>query len=255
MLQIDLVTLFPEMVSLVARHGISKRAIDKQLIAIRTWNPRDFTHDKNRTVDDRPFGGGPGMVMKYQPLKAAIDAARSRQADNTPVIYLSPQGRRLDQSGVKRLANMAGLILVAGRYEGIDQRLIDSEITEEWSIGDYVLSGGELAALVIIDAMIRMLPGALGNHASMTGDSFFDGRLHYPQFTRPETIDGQAVPAVLLSGNHAAINRWRMKQALGRTWLLRPELLESKPLDAVQRNLLEEFKKEYNHNDSGDDSR
>ena len=255
MLQVDLVTLFPEMVSLISDYGISKRAIERQLIAIRAWDPRDFSRDKNRTVDDRPFGGGPGMVMMYEPLKAAIDAAKEKQADDVRVIYLSPQGKRLDQDGVKKLADSPGLILLAGRYEGVDQRLIDAEAHEEWSIGDYVLSGGELAALVMIDAIIRMLPGALGNSASVAGDSFFNGLLSYPQFTRPEKINGRVAPAVLLSGNHADIKRWRMKQALGRTWLLRPDLLESVALDTFQQTLLEEFQREYNRDDSGGENR
>ncbi len=249
MLQVDLVTLFPDMLSLVSDYGISGRAVDNGLVTLRAWNPRDYAADKHKTVDDRPFGGGPGMVMMYEPLKAAIHDAKKLN-ENARVIYLSPQGRKLTQSGVKSLAESDGLILVAGRYEGIDQRLIDEEIDEEWSIGDYVLSGGELAALVMIDAITRMLPGALGNSESVSDDSFFKGLLGYPQYTRPEVIDENRVPSVLMSGNHEEIKRWRLKQAVGRTWVLRPDLLESQELGKLEQALLEEFKSEFNSDDS-----
>jgi len=249
MLRIDLVTLFPDMLSLATDYGISRRAVEHKLVTLKAWNPRDYTADKHRTVDDRPFGGGPGMVMMYEPLKAAIDAAK-RQNEKARIIYLSPQGRKLTQSGVRELAGSNGLILVTGRYEGIDQRVIDTEIEEEWSIGDYVISGGEFAALVMIDAIIRMLPGALGNSDSAIDDSFFNGLLGYPQYTRPEEINGLSVPEVLMSGDHQEIKRWRLKQAIGRTWQLRPDLLESRELSELEQTLLQEFKNECNDGDS-----
>ncbi|RKZ67068.1 MAG: tRNA (guanosine(37)-N1)-methyltransferase TrmD, partial [Gammaproteobacteria bacterium] len=216
------------------------------------WNPRDYTSDNHRTVDDRPYGGGPGLVMMVEPLSAAIKNARGEfEPGNTPrVIHLSPQGRKLDQKGVMELAQQQHLILIAGRYEGIDERVIDKEVDEEWSIGDYVLSGGELPAMVLIDVLTRTLPGALGHEDSASEDSFFNGLLDYPHYTRPEEIesnknDEQQVPDVLLSGNHEEIRRWRLQQALGRTWLRRPDLLENLNLDDEQQDLLESFKKEY----------
>jgi tRNA (guanine37-N1)-methyltransferase len=244
MLQIEVITLFPEMVNTVIEYGITSRAVKRGLLKVNTWNPRDYTSDNHRTVDDRPYGGGPGMVMMAGPLSAAITDARG--SGNTPhVIHLSPQGRKLDQKGVMELAQRQHLILIAGRYEGIDERVIDKEVDEEWSIGDYVLSGGELPAMVLIDVLTRTLPGALGHEDSASEDSFFDGLLDYPHFTRPEEIDGKQVPNVLLSGNHEDIRRWRLQQALGRTWLRRPDLLESLQLDDEQQDLLESFKKEY----------
>ena len=249
MLQIEVITLFPEMVNTVTVHGITGRAVKRGLLAVNTWNPRDYTSDNHRTVDDRPYGGGPGMVMMAEPLSAAITDARGSGSD-PHVIHLSPQGRKLDQKGVMELAQRQHLILIAGRYEGIDERVIDKEVDEEWSIGDYVLSGGELPAMVLIDVLTRTLPGALGHEGSASEDSFFNGLLDYPHYTRPERIgsgeiDGQQVPDVLLSGNHEEIRRWRLQQALGRTWLRRPDLLESLKLDDEQQDLLESFKKEY----------
>ena len=252
MLQIDVITLFPEMVNTVTEYGITGRAARCGLLKVNTWNPRDYTSDNHRTVDDRPYGGGPGMVMMAEPLCAAITDARngSDPESKTHVIHLSPQGRKLDQKGVMELATRKHLILLAGRYEGIDERVIDKEVDEEWSIGDYVLSGGELAAMVLIDVLTRTLPGALGHEDSAKEDSFFDGLLDYPHYTRPEQIvsediDGRQVPDVLLSGNHEEIRRWRLQQALGRTWLRRPDLLENLQLDDEQQDLLEAFKKEY----------
>jgi tRNA (guanine37-N1)-methyltransferase len=239
-MRIDVVTLFPELVQALTEHGIPRRAAERGLLQLETWNPRDFTHDRHRTVDDRPYGGGPGMVMLVEPLQAAIQAAR--QADvAAPVIYLSPQGRRLDQAGVRELARRPRLILVAGRYEGIDERLIEAEVDEEWSIGDYVLSGGELAAMVLADAVTRLLPGALGDADSAGQDSFMEGLLDYPHYTRPEEVAGRRVPEVLLGGNHAEIERWRRQQALGRTRERRPDLLELLELDEEQQALLAEY--------------
>jgi tRNA (guanine37-N1)-methyltransferase len=243
-MQIGVITLFPQMFDAVIDYGITSRAVDKGILQVSCWNPRDFTSDRHQTVDDRPYGGGPGMVMKIEPLRDAIQAARN-QLPQACAIYLSPQGRKLDQRGAEELAQREQLILVAGRYEGIDQRLIDAEIDEEWSIGDYVLSGGELAAMVLIDAMTRLLPGALNDEQSAQQDSFSDGLLDCPHYTRPEAYDDKHVPAVLLSGDHAAIRSWRLKQALGRTWLRRPELLLQRVLDDEQRRLLDEFKREH----------
>jgi tRNA (guanine37-N1)-methyltransferase len=240
MYQLDVITLFPEMLTPVLEHGVIGRAVTDELLEFRAWNPRDFTEDKHKTVDDRPYGGGPGMVMMYEPVCSAIAKARQAQP-STKVIYLSPQGRRLDQSGVHELAERTGMILVSGRYEGIDERLIESEIDEEWSIGDYVLSGGELAAMVLIDSVCRTLPGVLGHEDSANEDSFVDGLLDYPHYTRPEQINGYQVPDVLLSGNHKQIRRWRLKQALGKTWQVRPDLIESIELDDEQKGLLQEF--------------
>lgn len=244
-MRIDVVTLFPEMFEAIRGSGIPRRAIERGLMNLQMWNPRDFTFDRHRTVDDRPYGGGPGMVMQFEPLRDALRAARAADEVKATVIYLSPQGRKLDQAGVQELAQRPRLILLAGRYEGIDERLIESEVDEEWSIGDYVLSGGELAAMVLIDAVTRLLPGALGHEDSADQDSFSSGLLDYPHYTRPEMIDGRTVPAVLLSGDHAAIARWRMKQALGRTWLRRPELLEQATLSKEQQKLLAEFMSEH----------
>ncbi len=240
-MRIDVVTLFPEMVQSLSGYGVAGRALTRGIITLATWNPRDYALDRHRTVDDRPYGGGPGMVMTVEPLRAAIGAARGAADSATRVLYLSPQGRQLDQAGVGELARRGGLILVAGRYEGIDERLVESEIDEEWSIGDYVLSGGELPALVLIDAVTRLLPGALGDADSAQQDSFMEGLLDYPHYTRPEVIEGRCVPAVLTGGDHAAIRRWRRKQALGRTWLRRPELLQAVALDDEARRLLAEF--------------
>ena len=242
-MRIDVVTLFPDLFEIATRFGVTGKAVQRGVVELGLWNPRDFTTDRHRTVDDRPYGGGPGMVMMVQPLRDAIRAARAT-APRSKVIYLSPQGRRLDQAGVRELTARSGLILVAGRYEGIDQRVIDNEIDEEWSIGDYVLSGGELAAMVVIDAVTRLLPGVLGHDQSAEQDSFTVGLLDHPHYTRPEVIDDMRVPEVLLGGDHAVIARWRLKQALGRTWLQRPDLLEQMELSEQQRQLLEEFKSE-----------
>ncbi len=244
-MRVDVVTLFPPMFEGFTQQGVTGRAVQRGVLQLGLWNPRDYTHDRHRTVDARSYGGGPGMVMMVQPLRDAIRAARAADAEPVRVIYLSPQGRRLDQAGVHELAARSRLLLVAGRYEGIDERALQAEIDEEWSIGDYVLSGGELAAMVITDAMARLLPGVLGHEDSAQQDSFAEGLLDYPHYTRPEEVDGMRVPEVLMSGDHKAINRWRCKQALGRTWLRRPDMLEVLTLDATQRELLDEFQREY----------
>ena len=243
-MRIDVITLFPDMVRDGAGYGIQGRAIENGLLELQTWNPRDYSEDRHRCVDDRPYGGGPGMVMQVQPLRAAIRLAR-KQAGQAPVIYLSPQGARFDQDKARALACHERIILVAGRYEGIDERLIELEVNEELSVGDYVLSGGELPALIVMDAVTRLLPGALGDADSAQQDSFMDGLLDYPHYTRPEMIDGLPVPAVLTGGNHADIRRWRHKQALGRTWQRRPDLLEAMQLNEEQQTLLNEFMSEY----------
>jgi len=240
-MQIAVITLFPDMLTAVTDHGISGRAVKQGLVTVNCWNPRNYTEDKHRTVDDRPYGGGPGMVMKIEPLRKAIDAARGDGSDNAKVIYLSPQGRQLDQAGVEELSKREKIILIAGRYEGIDERLVELEVDEEWSIGDYVLSGGELAAMVMIDAVVRQLPGALGHDLSAQEDSFAEGLLDCPHYTRPEDYQGQRVPDVLLSGDHENIRRWRLKQALGRTWLRRRDLIDSRELSTEEAALLASF--------------
>ncbi len=247
-MRIDVVTLFPELIRDCCRYGIPRIAVEKGLLELGTWNPRDYSGNRQRSVDDRPYGGGPGMVMQLQPVAAAITAARQR--GDGPVIYLSPQGRRLDQRAVRRFATLGHTILLAGRYEGIDERLVEREVDEEWSIGDYVLSGGEPAALVWIDSVARLLPGALGDERSAQCDSFMDGLLDYPHYSRPEVIDGLRVPAVLTGGNHAEIERWRMKQSLGRTWRRRPDLLARTELNDEQQALLAEFIAEQQSTDS-----
>ncbi|MDX2422372.1 MAG: tRNA (guanosine(37)-N1)-methyltransferase TrmD [Amphritea sp.] len=241
---IGVITLFPEMFEAVTRHGVTGRAVRNGLLDVQCWNPREFTQDKHRTVDDRPYGGGPGMLMKVQPLRDAIQAAKQTAGGKVRVIYLSPQGRRLDHAGVKELAAEERLILVAGRYEGIDERLVETEIDEEWSLGDFVLSGGELPAMVMIDAVSRLVPGVLGHQDSAAEDSFSDGLLDCPHYTRPEKLDDMSVPDVLLGGNHESIRRWRLKQQLGRTWKRRPELLEDLELNKEQQTLLNEFIRE-----------
>jgi len=233
------VTLFPDMFAALGA-GVVGRAVDRGLASLRCWNPRDYTHDVHRTVDDRPYGGGPGMVMRVEPVRAALREAREA-APGSRVVYLSPQGRRFDQVAAREMAERPGLVLLAGRYEGVDERLVETEVDEEWSVGDYVLSGGELAAMVMIDAVVRLLPGALGHADSAQQDSFGDGLLDCPHYTRPEVLDGRPVPPVLLSGDHAAIRRWRLQQALGRTWLRRPDLLEARQLTDEERDLLEAF--------------
>jgi tRNA (guanine37-N1)-methyltransferase len=249
-LKIALVTLFPDMLKAVTEFGISGRAVRQGLLELATWSPRDFAHDKHKTVDDRPYGGGPGMLMMVQPLRDAINAARDwanagiEGTGIAKVIYLSPQGKVFNQQAAVSMAVGTNLVLVAGRYEGIDERLIQTLIDEEWSIGDYVLSGGELAAMVVVDAITRLLPGALGHEQSAEQDSFTEGLLDCPHYTRPEDFDGMRVPDVLLSGNHAQIRRWRLKQSLGRTWQRRPDLLQAIKLTEEQQVLLTEFRRD-----------
>lgn len=239
-MRFDVITLFPEAFQALTGQGVSARALTRGIASLHLWNPRDFTQDVHRTVDDRPYGGGPGMVMKVAPLRSAIQAARTA-APESRVAYLSPQGRPLDQEAIRRISAQSGWILLAGRYEGIDERLVRLCVDEEWSIGDYVLSGGELPAMVVMDAVIRLLPGALGHEGSAQEDSYTDGLLDCPHYTRPEEIEGLRVPQVLLSGDHARIGRWRRQQALGRTWVRRPELIQQRDLSEEDRGLLEEF--------------
>ncbi|GAA5315331.1 MAG: tRNA (guanosine(37)-N1)-methyltransferase TrmD [Candidatus Pelagadaptatus aseana] len=245
--KLAIVTLFPEMFQAVTDFGVTGRAVKQGLVEINIWNPRSFTHDRHETVDDRPYGGGPGMLMMIQPLRDAIAAARqwAEQDDATcQVVYLSPQGEPLRQPLAEQLAQAEhNLVLIAGRYEGIDERLIELEVDAEISIGDYVLSGGELGAMVVMDSVIRLLPGALGHAQSAEQDSFTDGLLDCPHYTRPEVYEGRQVPPVLLSGNHEHIRRWRLQQALGRTWQRRPDLLENKELTVEQQQLLDEYQK------------
>jgi tRNA (guanine37-N1)-methyltransferase len=241
-MRFDVVTLFPDMVTAAAGYGVTGRAIERGIVHLSVWNPRDYTHDRHRTVDDRPYGGGPGMVMKYQPLHDAVCDAKQAGTGTAKVVYLSPQGKPITQALLSEACDVSQLILVAGRYEGIDERFVELVCDEEWSIGDYVISGGELAALIVVDAVTRLLPGVLGDEDSALQDSHMNGLLDYPHYTRPEQLEGHAVPAVLLGGNHADIDRWRMKQALGRTWRSRPDLLKKKNLNAEQEKLLNEFK-------------
>lgn len=244
-MQFHIVTLFPEFVEQVTNYGVVGRAVQQGKATLRSWNPRDFTQDRHRTVDDRPYGGGPGMVMKTAPTQAAIAQARSAAPSGAKVIYLSPQGEPLRQGLVEKLAEAPGLVLLCGRYEGVDERLIETEVDMEVSIGDYVLSGGELAAMVLVDAVMRLQPGVLGAADSAAQDSFSEGLLDCPHYTRPEQSVSGDVPDVLLSGNHAEIRRWRLQQALGRTWLRRPELLEGMDLSEADSRLLKTMIKEY----------
>ena len=241
-IRFDVVTLFPEMFAAVSASGISARALGAGLWSLGLWNPRDFTRDAYRTVDDRPYGGGPGMLMLAEPLEKTLDAVRD--AGGGKVICLSPQGRTLDHAKVMELAGRNAVTLLCGRYEGVDERLIRRRVDEELSLGDYVLSGGELAAMAVIDAVVRQIPGALGDGQSAAEESFVDGLLDCPQYTRPETYLGEKVPEILLSGHHENIRRWRLKQALGRTWLRRPDLLAARRLNEDERKLLEEFQRE-----------
>lgn len=242
-MRFDVVTIFPEMVLNAAMNGVTGRAIKQGIVGLSVWNPRDYTLDRHRTVDDRPYGGGPGMVMKYQPLKDAVDDARaSAQVKRIKVVYLSPQGKPLTQELLNSSAELDQLILVAGRYEGVDERFIEDECHDEWSLGDFVISGGELASLVVIDAISRLLPGVLGDDESARQDSHMHGLLDCPHYTRPEIINGKNVPDVLLSGNHKEIELWRLQQTLGRTWQKRPDLLLDKELTAEQQTLLKKFK-------------
>ena len=243
-MQIGVVSLFPEMVAAIAEFGVVGRAQRRELISLDIENPRDHTTDAHRTVDDRPYGGGPGMVMKVEPVAAALEALQSKLPRGCPVVYLSPQGGVFDQATAKRFSDLPGMVLLAGRYEGIDERLIELHVDEELSLGDFVLSGGEIAAMAVIDAVVRLLPGVLGDDESAVQDSFVEGLLDHPHYTRPEEIAGKVVPEVLLSGDHAQIARWRNKQALGRSFLRRPELLEKLDLSIEQRELLDEFLKE-----------
>jgi tRNA (guanine37-N1)-methyltransferase len=248
MLAFDVITLFPEIFDAVTDSGITRRALDRKLWDIRCWNPRDFTEDNHRTVDDRPYGGGPGMVMLVEPLEKAIAAAKAARGDAAKVIYFSPQGKPLTHERVLALAAgdgaTKGAILLCGRYEGVDERLIERCVDEEISLGDFVLSGGEIPALALIDACVRQLPGALNDAGSAVEDSFVAGLLDCAHYTRPEEYENMRVPDVLLSGNHEKIRRWRLKQALGRTWLRRPELLAARPLSREEAMLLEEFRRE-----------
>lgn len=243
-MRIDVVSIFPDMFAAIRDYGITGRAIRGGLLTVTAWNPRDYSEDKHRNVDDRPYGGGPGMVMAAPPLARTLAAIR-REQPHAKVSYLSPQGRKLDHAAIAELGEREGFILLAGRYEGVDERVIETEVDEEWSIGDYVLSGGELPAMVLIDAVARRIPGALGDEDSAEQDSFVDGLLDCPHYTRPEEYSGRRVPDVLLSGDHARIARWRKKQALGRTWLRRPDLLAARALSDDERALLEEFKREH----------
>jgi len=244
---IGIISIFPNMFRAITDYGVTGYAIKTGLLNLKYWSPRDFTYDKCKNVDDRPYGGGPGMLMMVQPLRNAINEAKKNGGEGTKVIYLSPQGRKLDQQGVYNLIENNKIVLVCGRYEGIDERLIKKYIDEEWSIGDYVISGGELAAMILIDAVSRFIPGVLSNKNSAIEDSFSKGLLDCPHYTHPKFVDGMEVPSVLLSGNHINIRRWRLKHSLGRTWLRRPELLKKLVLSEEQKILLMEFKHEYNY--------
>lgn len=240
-MQIAVVSLFPEMVEQVGAYGVVGRAKERDLLSLQCENPRDYADDVHRTVDDRPYGGGPGMVLKYAPTAKAIHAAKGALPEDCPVVCLSPQGAVFDQAAAQRFAGLPGMVLLAGRYEGIDERLIEREVDEELSLGDFVLSGGEIAAMAVIDAVTRLLPGVLGDDESAAQDSFMQGLLDHPHYTRPESIDGDNVPAVLLSGDHARIARWRYKQALGRSYVRRPDLVKKLNLSKEQQKLLDEF--------------
>jgi tRNA (guanine37-N1)-methyltransferase len=238
-MRFDVITIFPELVAAVGQHGVVGRAVESRLAQLATWNPRDFTAERNRRVDDRPYGGGPGMVMQAAPLAGAVEAARCAAEGPVEVVYLTPQGRRFDQALARRWAQCRRLILVAGRYEGVDERFVAQCVDTELSLGDFVLSGGELAAMAVIDAVTRLLPDVLGDERSAEEDSFMNGLLDYPHYTRPERFDGRDVPALLRGGDHEAIRLWRLKQALGRTWRRRPELLAAAGLSAEAQELLE----------------
>lgn len=244
-MRVDIISLFPEMFNALDS-GITGRAKKKDLLTLKVWSPRDFAKDKHRTVDDRSYGGGPGMLMKVEPLQHAIWAAKAAAESAAKVIYLAPVGSLMNQEAMERLSSMQRLIFIAGRYEGIDERLILKEVDEVWSIGDYVLSGGELAVMVCIDAITRLIPGSLGDAESARQDSFTNGLLEYPQYTRPQVLDDLAVPEVLVTGDHVAIARWRLKQSLRLTWLRRKDLLAKKQLTDIEQTLLNEFIEEYN---------
>jgi len=241
-MRIAVVTLFPLMIRDALAHGVVGRALDRGVAQVDCFDPRDYTTDAHRTVDDRPYGGGPGMVLKVEPLRDALRAAQAALPVGSRRVYLGADGSKFEQGRARAARDWPGLILVAGRYEGVDERFIESEIDEQWSIGDYVLTGGELPALVVIDAIVRLLPGTLGSAESAVQDSYSDGLMDWPHYTRPASLEGHAVPEVLASGDHEAIRRWRLQQALGRTWLRRPELLERRGMNSEERALLEEFK-------------
>jgi tRNA (guanine37-N1)-methyltransferase len=241
-MRITVVTLFPQMLREALAHGVLGRGIERGLLEVDCIDPRDFATDAHRTVDDRPYGGGPGMVLRVEPLRTALRAAVARSPPGSRRVYLGADGRRFDQAMAREASRWPGLVLLAGRYEGVDERLLEAEIDDQWSIGDYVLTGGELPALVIIDAIGRLVPQVLGCAESAVQESFTDGLVDWPHFTRPPSLDGRTVPAVLVSGDHAAIERWRRRESLGRTWLRRPELLERRGMSAEERLLLEEFK-------------
>jgi tRNA (guanine37-N1)-methyltransferase len=243
-IRFDVVTLFPDMFRALTESGITSRALQKALWELKLWNPRDFTTNNYRTVDDRPFGGGPGMVMLAEPIEVTLNAVKTAGGAGR-VIYLSPQGKKLDHRKVMELSKESSMTLLCGRYEGVDERLLERRVDEQLSIGDFVLSGGELAAMALIDAVVRQLPGALGDDASAVEESFADGLLDCPQYTRPETYSGLKVPEILMSGHHENIRRWRLKQALGRTWLRRPELIAARKLTGEEAKLLEEFRHEH----------
>lgn len=248
-MRFDVITLFPEMIANVAHYGVVGRALNSGQVTVKTWNPRNYSNNQQQTVDAKTYGGGPGMVLMYQPLKLALAQAKcQRQPLQSHVVYLSPQGKPISQKLMLKASKLEQLILLTGRYEGIDERLIEDEADEEWSLGDFVISGGELAALVVIDAITRLLPGVLGDQTSAQQDSYMNGLLDYPHYTRPELINNKRVPSVLLSGNHAQIARWRMQQSLGRTWLRRPDLLDKITLNSEQKALLKEFKIEQKNN-------
>lgn len=244
-MQFHLISIFPEMFSSL-NAGITGRAIKNQLITVHHYNPRDYTQDKHRCIDDHPYGGGCGMVMMAEPLLAALNAAKDLAKPATKTIYLSPQGRQFDQSTAKEMTSYESVIFLAGRYEGIDERVIEHAIDEEWSIGDYILSGGEFAAMVMLDCITRLLPGVVGDHESVDQDSLTSGLLKYPQYTRPDRLLGISIPSVLLSGHHKNIHTWRLKQSLGKTWIKRPDLLAKKTLTGLETKLLNEFILEYN---------
>lgn len=254
-MQVAVVTIFPEMFAAICDYGITGRAIKQGLLDFKCFNPRDYSEDKHKAVDDRPYGGGPGMVMTVGPLQRATQDAYhwlEQAREEITVVYLTPQGQTLDQGAVEIIGQCKKLVLIAGRYEGIDKRFIDAEVDQEWSIGDYVLSGGELPVMVLLDAMIRQLPGALGDPESAQQDSFASGLLDCPHYSRPKEYQGVSVPEVLLSGDHQAIANWRLKQALGRTWQRRPDLLAKMTLNAVEQKLLAEFQAEQKIDRSSD---
>ena len=240
-MQIRVVTLFPELVATATGFGVCGRAVQRGIVALEAVDPRDYTDDVHRTVDDRPYGGGPGMVLKFEPLRDAIRAAKTAVPDGSPVVFLSPQGRRFDQAAAERFATLPGIVLVAGRYEGFDERLLEAVADDEISLGDFVVSGGEIAAVAVIDAVVRLLPDVLGHEASAEQDSFADGLLDCPHYTRPDVVEGMQVPQVLRDGDHEAIRRWRLKQALGRTYVRRPDLLERRALTDEEQQLLHEY--------------